>query len=277
MKKLLSIVMALCLVLSMSLTAFASHEGRRYTQGEVTYVDTASIDLKDLQRLVDVSINNVTIDQNDGKTGWEKVQSHKETGASIINAKKLNQAGTEWVIRIYDKYAEKALTEGTKDEELASYPLDQLQNYNGDYYVSLRPYYWNNVKLEVENAPNKNDNKTYGPSWFYCGLFDDDTHRITGYAVAQRIKRWPGMLDLDFTGKKWNSVSDTLGATWQTNATVEYPVSLKRQTEGVTYPEGYKFKGVYPAYQTTGNLVQGSYDYACSYTFVADHPELSDN
>ena len=53
MKKLLSIVIALCLVLAMSLTAFASKEGRRYTQGDVTYVDTASIDLNDLQRLED--------------------------------------------------------------------------------------------------------------------------------------------------------------------------------------------------------------------------------
>ena len=101
MKKLLSIVIALCLVLSMSLTAFASKEGRRYTQGDVTYVDTASIDLNDLQRLED-AVNNVTVGQ------WDNVQAHKDTGAKIINAKKLNQAGTEWVVRIHDKYAEKA-------------------------------------------------------------------------------------------------------------------------------------------------------------------------
>ena len=269
MKKLLSIVIALCLVLAMSLTAFASKEGRRYTQGDVTYVDTASIDLNDLQRLED-AVNNVTVGQ------WDNVQSHKDTGAKIINAKKLNQAGTEWVIRLYDKYAEQALTPGVKDEELQNYPLDQLQNYNGDYYVSLRPYYWNQKRLEVENAPSKADTATYGPSWFYCGVFDDASHRITGYAVAQRIKRWPGMLDLSFTGKKWNPTGDINGYTWQTNATVEYPVSLERQTKGVTYPEGYKFKGVFPAYQTTGNLIQGNYDFPCSYSFVKDHPELSD-
>ena len=269
MKKLLSIVIALCLVLAMSLTAFASKEGRRYTQGDVTYVDTASIDLNDLQRLEDV-VNNVAVGE------WDKVQTHKDSGAKIINAKKLNQAGTEWVIRLYDKYAEQALKDGVKGDELGNYPTDQLQNYNGDYYVSVRPYYWNNKKLMAENIPSNADTQTYGPSWFFCGLFEDTTHKMTGYAVAQRIKRWPAMDDLSFSGRRWNASGDVLGATWQTNATVDYPVSLNRQTNGVNYPEGYKFKGVYPAYQSTGNLVQGNYDFPCSYSFVKDHPELND-
>ena len=226
MKKLLSIVIALCLVLAMSLTTFASKAGRKYTQNGIDYVETASVTLADLKRLEDVINGNQALGLSGvSKDNLDKQQDHTNSGAHIINAKALNSAGTEWAIRIQD----------------GSESTGNKQNYNGDYYVSLRPYYWNNVTQEVVNAPSGADTQSYGPSWFYCGLFEDGSHNITGFAVAQRIKRWSGWNDLSFAGRKWNPQRDVLGVT-----------------------DGWNV-------EQTGDLVSGYYTEPSSDTFLADH------
>ena len=40
----------------------------------------------------------------------------------------------------------------------------------------------------------------YGPSWYYFGLFDDVTHNICGFAIAERLRRWPAWDDMTFSG-----------------------------------------------------------------------------
>ena len=170
MKRLVAALTAIALIATMSLNVFAGTPTRTNSKTRRTI---ATLTLNDLVRLQDVLNENVVGGKQLGKV--ESVPSGTEV--RIINAKQL--ASNEWVIRV---------------------DADGQQTFKGDYYVFTREYVCNEEGLPFNVPTLATDTAKYGPAWFYCGVFDDSgSHEIIGYAIAQRIKRWPMWEDLVYT------------------------------------------------------------------------------
>ena len=109
--------------------------------------------------------------------------------ATIVNATRFNGSDTTWIVRL--AYGDSAYENA------------------GDYVLTVFPYSWDTVAGQVVSLPFKNKEEgtaLYGSSWYYFGLFDDVTHNICGFAVAERIKRWPRWDELSFSGVTYRKI-----------------------------------------------------------------------
>lgn len=176
-------IMAVCLVLSfvvaMSLNAFAAIPVRAYSQKD-TYREASVVTIKDIERLFKVCNAQVVDGKKLGSVESMVGANSANRTINFINGKKLSN--TEWVIRV--------------DSEVQ-------ETFKGDYYVTVLPYQCDGEGNPI-NVPSQTStvygNGQFGPAWFYCGLFDEgNDHKICGYAVAQRITRWPAWEDLSYT------------------------------------------------------------------------------
>lgn len=159
-KSIVSLSLALVMVLATAFGTFAA-TGTNSAAGRIP----TSITLKDLTRITEIA-NSVR-----GKS------------CKIVNAKQLGS--TEWVVR---------LSFGDEGDQCAA-----------DFLISVLPYAYNEQIRKVTSLPfNPDDISTgtaiYGPCWYYFGVFDDVNHNICGFALAERIKRWPDWNDLTFNG-----------------------------------------------------------------------------
>lgn len=102
--------------------------------------------------------------------------------AKILNATRVNGSNTTWAMRIcYDNYENAA-----------------------DYIVSVLPYSIDVSTGKVLSLPFntvEEGTKLYGKSWFYFVLYGNEDKSICGYAVAERIRRFPKFSDNTFSGK----------------------------------------------------------------------------
>ena len=244
-KRVMASCLAIAMVLGMSLTSFAADVQPAESRNVVR------VNLSDFQRLlnvcnekygpfekttkdkdlkgeyiklseslkVDANGNSVGVvepvgpdPEGKGKEPNTSIHDFASAGTKICfeNGKRLS--ATEFVIRV------KAQDESKK-----------TQTFAGDYYVHVIPYEtktkYNEAGVpigeEAINVPQetseKYGNRTFGPAWFYCKLFDDKYitrpviepttgeqkkdekgqpvfntfHNTVGYLVAQRITRWP--------------------------------------------------------------------------------------
>lgn len=77
------------------------------------------------------------------------------------------------------------------------------QDQTNDYIITTIPYTYNAELQKVTSLPFKNvedGNKMYGKNWYYFGLISDVGNEICGFGLAERIKRWSGWEDLQYTG-----------------------------------------------------------------------------
>ena len=199
-KRLMASCVAFALVLTMSLQSFAATQD--YSQripNPVNPYDSngnpidirrgvSKITVEDLARL-ELVLNRQTVGTAPNQKQLGPVISYDANGnpaakydAKIINAVRLPGSDTEWVIRI---------------------DCEEDATIKGDYYVHAIPYECDNegqpINVPTATGENGKYTKKYGPAWFYCGLFDDaGAHNIIGFAVAQRITRWPQWGDLQY-------------------------------------------------------------------------------
>lgn len=102
--------------------------------------------------------------------------------ASIVNAVRYNNSNTTWIVR---------LCFGNSYENAA------------DYVLTVLPYSWDIGASKVVSLPFKSTEEgreIYGSSWYYFGLFDDVSHNICGFAIAERLRRWPAWADKTYSG-----------------------------------------------------------------------------
>lgn len=162
-KRLIGFALAFTMVMTMSANA-ATFTGGNVIGNVITKVPT-SISYEDLTRLESVATD---------ATGKQ---------AYIVNATKYNGNDNTWIVRL-------AFGNGTYEN-------------GADYVITLLPYSSDVISQQVLSLPFKDvaeGTELYGTSWFYFGLFDNETHNICGYGLAERIKRWPKWDDLSFTG-----------------------------------------------------------------------------
>lgn len=244
-KRLVAMCIALSLVLAMSINSFAATG----TPGNVTWFGLA-----DIERLVQVA-NEETVD---GKKLGKVTTIPTGSDVKIVNGKRLS--AVEWIVR-----------------------FTSLENpeVDGDYYVFLRqlqpdPYTGKNNEPSLER-----DTKIYGPDWGYCGIFDWVQRvengvpvmkkELTGFLIAQRIKRWPLVEDLTFTvgsdikkvkklDAKGNPVKDMFG-----NQVYEYvPLDeTKYNKDGRPYTLIASAKAVAASKGITLPNIVGQYDEPC--------------
>ena len=102
--------------------------------------------------------------------------------AKILNATKINGSNTTWAMRIcYDNYENAA-----------------------DYVVNVLPYSIEVSSGKVLSLPFNSieeGTKLYGKSWYYFVVYDNADKSICGYAIAERIRRYPKKKDNTFSGK----------------------------------------------------------------------------
>lgn len=120
----------------------------------------------------------VTIELKDFDRLLEVAKEVQNCNVIMTNAQKIND--NTWAVRLqYDRSAD----------------------VTADYIVSTIPYTWNNDLRKVTSLPFKDikeGTETYGPNWYYFGVFDAVDHEICGFGLAQRVKRWPSWDDLSF-------------------------------------------------------------------------------
>lgn len=158
-KKIISLVLALTFVLS---SVFSANAASYITDGQKKI--PTELTLKDLDRLSKV-MSTVR-----GKTAY------------IVNAKRYNDNGTTWIVR---------MSFGEEGDQCA-----------GDFVVNCYPYARDPKTQEINTLPFKTveeGTKMFGPCWYFFGLFDDLHHNSCGFAVAERIKRWPSWRDYSFS------------------------------------------------------------------------------
>lgn len=111
--------------------------------------------------------------------------------ATVVNATRYNGRSDVWMVRI-------SYGEGGK-------------NYSEDYAITVCPF-GKSATGTVNTLPFKDvedGTKKFGKGWYYFGLFDTNTYEICGYAIAERVKRWPEWLDLSFNGRTFSGVQYT--------------------------------------------------------------------
>lgn len=163
-KRIVSLVLACTFVFASAFAANAATYVDGPTVGTVVTKNPTSMSYKDLERLT-VIASNVR-----GKQ------------AKIVNATRYNGSNTTWIVRLF---------------------FAQGDQCAADFVVNVLPYSWDTQRQVVTSLPFKDAEEgtaMYGPCWYYFGLFDDATHQSCGFALAERIKRWPGTYDLTFSG-----------------------------------------------------------------------------
>ena len=173
-KIIISSIFILALMLSMiSNVTAATFTGGSIVNNVMTRVPT-SISYEDITRLETVASDAT------GKPAY------------VVNATKFNGSDTTWIVR---------MAFGNSTYEAAA-----------DYVLTLVPYSFDTVAGKVTSLPFKDiqeGTELYGKNWYYFGLFDKVTHNICGYAIAERIKRWPRWDDLTFNGITHRNVGYT--------------------------------------------------------------------
>ena len=170
-KRIISLVLALTFVFASVLSTNAASFSQGSTVGTVTTKNPTSISYKDISRLAEIATN---------------VRGKQ---ARIVNATKYNGSNTVWIAR---------LNFGEGGDQCAA-----------DFVINVYPYSWDAKTLSVTSLPfaNAEDGTAkFGPCWYYFGLFDDATHQSCGFAVAERIKRWPDWKDMTFSGVTYRGV-----------------------------------------------------------------------
>ena len=163
-KRFLSLVVsfAMMFVFTFSVNA-ATYVGGATVNGVTTRTPTA-ISYNDLARFEIIATN----------------ASNKT--AKILNATKVNGSNTTWAMRIcYDHYENAA-----------------------DYIVNVIPYSIDTNSGKVLSLPFNSieeGTKLYGKSWFYFVVYDNADKSICGYAIAERLRRFPSIKDKTFSGK----------------------------------------------------------------------------
>lgn len=173
-KRIISLVLALTFVFATVLSTNAATFSQGAAVGTVTTKNPTSISYKDISRLAELA---TTV---------------RGKQAKIVNATRYNGSNTTWVAR---------LNFGDGGDQCAA-----------DFVLTVIPYSWDSVKLSVTSLPFSNVEEgtaKFGPCWYYFGLFDDATHQSCGFAIAERIKRWPNWDDLTFSGVTYRGVSYT--------------------------------------------------------------------
>lgn len=174
MKKIISLVLALTFVCATVITTNAATFSQGATVGSITTKNPTSISYKDVSRLAEVATN---------------VRGKQ---ARVVNATKYNGSNTTWIVR---------LNFGEGGDQCAA-----------DFVLNVYPYSWDSKTQSVTSLPFaslEDGAAKYGPCWYYFGLFDDATHQSCGFAVAERIKRWPNWTDNTFSGVTYRGIGYT--------------------------------------------------------------------
>ena len=105
--------------------------------------------------------------------------------ARIVNATKYNGSNTTWIVR---------LEVGSGEEKTTA-----------DYVLNVVPYSRDVLSNQIVSVPANGKAADgvpmYGPSWYYFGVFDEESHNLCGFMLAERIRRFSAWKDLNFTGK----------------------------------------------------------------------------
>lgn len=171
-KRIISLVLALTFVFASVLSTNAASFSQGATVGTVTTKNPTSISYKDISRLAELATN---------------VRGKQ---ARIVNATRYNGSSTVWVVR---------LNFGEGGDQCAA-----------DFIINVYPYSWDSKTQSVTSLPFANVEEgtaKFGPCWYYFGLFDDVTHQSCGFAIAERIKRWPNWTDMSFSGVTYRGVA----------------------------------------------------------------------
>lgn len=119
----------------------------------------------------------------------EVASVNRDKQARIVNAQEYKGSNNTWVVR---------LDFGDKQDRC-----------EGDFIISFWPYACDKATKKVISLPFKDlkDGTTlFGPCWYYFGIFDENTHNLCGFAIAERIKRWPLWDDLTYFGRTYRGV-----------------------------------------------------------------------
>ena len=107
-----------------------------------------------------------------------------EKQVKVVNAVKYNGNDAIWIARL-------------------KFGIDENAEY-ADFILKTLPYTRELGTNKITSLPFttlQDGIDLYGAKWYYYGILDDKTHNICGYIVAQRIKRWSKVYDLEYTGK----------------------------------------------------------------------------
>ena len=162
-KKIISLFMVLTFILSLTISSNAAYFSDSSNSITANRVPT-SISYEDFRRLEEVAT------EVSGRS------------ATVVNATQYFGSNLTWAVRL---------------------AFDSEGRDCADYIVTVVPYTEVLETKQVTSLPFKNvaeGTEMYGPNWYYFGLFDSDTHVICGYGIAERVKRWPAMTDLSFSG-----------------------------------------------------------------------------
>ena len=217
-KRIVCILSLMAFIFSMTLTAFA-------TTGMVTEVDNeiekiirpTGLSYGDFVRFAElagkersaVNKDMQNAGMSDGKeipvVGYRQKNNADATKVYVVNAVKLtgpngvdSLGNNKWIVRLkYDGY-----NDDNCFQEVCY----------ADFVVSTLKYAWDKINQSTkvpEGCPFSDEyegTKMYGPCWYYYGLFDDNTHNICGYALAERINRWAKSDDLRYDSASGNLV-----------------------------------------------------------------------
>lgn len=163
-KKMFKTISLIVMIFSLSICTHAATYVGSAQSGTIVTKTPTSISYSDLSRFT--------------------IIASKSTGkqAKILNATKVNGSNTTWAMRIcYDKYENAA-----------------------DYIVNVLPYSIDTSTGKVLSLPFstvEEGTKLYGKSWFYFVVYDNVDKEICGYAIAERIRRFPNFNDNTFAGR----------------------------------------------------------------------------
>ena len=166
--RLRKLFLGLLLTVSLVFTTISSSFAATYIGGNV------------VNNVLTKTPTNITLDDIARLTEIATEMTGKQ--ASIVNAVRYNGSNTTWVVR---------LCFGNSYENAA------------DYVLTVLPYSWDLTQAKVVSLPFKTTEEgrnIYGPSWYYFGLFDDVSHNICGFAIAERLRRWPSWADKTYSG-----------------------------------------------------------------------------
>ena len=141
-----------------------------FVEGEAGKVPV-NITYKDISRLAEIA------------------SKERNKNAVIVNATQYKGKNSTWIVR---------LNFG-----------DESDQCDGDFAINFFPYAYDKNKKMVTSLPFKDKNEgttIFGPCWYYFGIFDEKTHDLCGFAVAERIKRWPWWYDQSYFGKTYTGV-----------------------------------------------------------------------
>ena len=167
MKKILSLLFISIFTISSMVPSNAATYVQGAQVGTIVTKTPTNVFYKDLVRLEEVATDT------NGKQ------------ARIVNATRYNGSNTTWVVR---------LEVGTGEDKTSA-----------DYVLNVVPYSKDVLTNQIVSVPANGKAADgvaiYGPSWYYFGVFDEGSHNLCGFMLAERIKRFSAWKDLSFTGK----------------------------------------------------------------------------